>query len=427
MPLYARQSACPGCCRLGLPRACAQDASRSPGPIPSADRHRGQRLGVEPDLPRGRVSLSGAADYEVFTLADPDRVVIDLSQVGLAGAGRQEAGPGPRPGRGPALWPVQGRDLARSCWISRRRVAVTDRPNPARPRRPSRPADHRSSSARIGAYRPRSRRGLCLGVDAGAGCGGRDGPGLVHHRPRRRPSMPTSRSGRSRGGRCRRRAAARQNGQPAPPPAPKPSARSRGRSSSSIPAMAASIRGPSAANGTMEKNVTLAMAKQLQRQLAGDRPYRVVMTRDSDVFMPLRDRFEIARRQACRHVHLAACRCHPRDPARGASVYTLSEKASDAEAEALAAKENKADVIAGVDLSQQSNTVIAAFSSISPSARPRTVPSQFAALLVGASARTTQMVQQRPSLRRLRGAQGARHSLGADRARLHLQPSDERC
>jgi N-acetylmuramoyl-L-alanine amidase len=109
--------------------------------------------------------------------------------------------------------------------------------------------------------------------------------------------------------------------------------------------------------GTYEKNVTLAMAKELQRQLLATGRYRVKMTRDSDRFVALRPRFEMARRDHADMFISLHADANPFFAARGATVYTLSETASDSEAEALAAKENKADLIDGVDLSQQNNTV----------------------------------------------------------------------
>jgi N-acetylmuramoyl-L-alanine amidase len=81
------------------------------------------------------------------------------------------------------------------------------------------------------------------------------------------------------------------------------------------------------------------------------------MTRETDRFVALRARFEMARQDHADMFISLHCDSDPGDVARGATVYTLSETASDAEAAALAAKENKADLINGVDLSQQNNTV----------------------------------------------------------------------
>ncbi|WP_238318360.1 N-acetylmuramoyl-L-alanine amidase [Thalassospira australica] len=106
-----------------------------------------------------------------------------------------------------------------------------------------------------------------------------------------------------------------------------------------------------------EKDLTLAAARQLAETLTASGRYRVLLTRDKDVFLKLRQRVEIARKNnADLFISLHADSiANPKH--RGASVYTLSENASDKEAAALASKENKADVIAGVDLSSE-NTLV---------------------------------------------------------------------
>ncbi len=108
---------------------------------------------------------------------------------------------------------------------------------------------------------------------------------------------------------------------------------------------------------TIEKDITLAMAKQLREELVKTGRYKVVLTRDHDVFVRLRAR--IARARAVGADLFISLHADSLDDhrVRGASVYTLSEKASDKEAEALAAQENKADLIAGVDLSHNSKQV----------------------------------------------------------------------
>lgn len=111
------------------------------------------------------------------------------------------------------------------------------------------------------------------------------------------------------------------------------------------------------AKGTLEKNVTLAMARELKRQLEATGVYKVVMTRDSDVYIPLEDRTMIARAAHAEMFISLHADSHEEASLRGASIYTLSEEASDAEAAALAAKENKSDVLAGVDLSRTSEAV----------------------------------------------------------------------
>lgn len=102
--------------------------------------------------------------------------------------------------------------------------------------------------------------------------------------------------------------------------------------------------------GTYEKNVTLAVAKAVKKKLEASGRYRVVLTRDKDFYIPLRKRYQIAEKsKANLFISLHADKIE-RKSVRGASVYTLSEKASDVEAAKLAANENKSDLIVGVDL-----------------------------------------------------------------------------
>ena len=116
-------------------------------------------------------------------------------------------------------------------------------------------------------------------------------------------------------------------------------------------------RAPS--NGTNEKDVVLSFAHTLRAALEKTGKYRVAMTRSDDTFIPLGGRVQFARqRHAALFVSIHADYL-PRNEgqADGASIYTLSERASDATAARLAEAENKADVIAGVDLSAEPDDV----------------------------------------------------------------------
>ena len=110
-------------------------------------------------------------------------------------------------------------------------------------------------------------------------------------------------------------------------------------------------------NGLKEKNITLAMARDLKKNLEDTGRYKVILTRDSDTFIKLSRRVSFARSKgADLFISLHADSIN-RSGVRGASIYTLSEKASDAEAEKLAARENGADQIAGIDLSHEDEEV----------------------------------------------------------------------
>ena len=109
--------------------------------------------------------------------------------------------------------------------------------------------------------------------------------------------------------------------------------------------------------GLAEKKLALEYARELRRQLEASGRFRVVMTRDSDIFLALRDRIDIAHKAKGDLFVSLHANNHESKKIKGFSVYTLSEKSSDVEARSLAAKENKADIIAGFDLSQQTEVV----------------------------------------------------------------------
>jgi N-acetylmuramoyl-L-alanine amidase len=117
--------------------------------------------------------------------------------------------------------------------------------------------------------------------------------------------------------------------------------------------------GTHAASGENEKAMVLDFALLLRDKIEKVGRYRVVMTRTDDVFIPLADRVKLARqRQASLFISIHADALGRGDgDAQGATIYTLSETASDSEAARLAEAENKADVIAGVDLSSESGDV----------------------------------------------------------------------
>jgi len=108
---------------------------------------------------------------------------------------------------------------------------------------------------------------------------------------------------------------------------------------------------PGAVRGrTYEKRITLAVANAVREQLEKSGRYRVVMTRSRDVFLELRERVEVAHANSGDVFISLHADTHPKSATRGASVYTLSQQASDREAAALAAKENNADTIAGTQI-----------------------------------------------------------------------------
>jgi N-acetylmuramoyl-L-alanine amidase len=105
--------------------------------------------------------------------------------------------------------------------------------------------------------------------------------------------------------------------------------------------------------GRREKDVTLAIARAIRDELAASGRVRVALTREDDRFLVLRDRYEVARRLgADLFVSIHADASPSNDAARGATIYTLSEVASDKEAALLAQQQNAADRLGGAPLSQ---------------------------------------------------------------------------
>ena len=114
---------------------------------------------------------------------------------------------------------------------------------------------------------------------------------------------------------------------------------------------------PSVLEGKQEKDATLAIAKALRDSLLASGRVRVAMTRADDRFLVLGERREIARRLKADLFISIHADSAPNNDARGASVYTLSEVASDKVAAQLAIKENRADVLNGVDLGGETSEV----------------------------------------------------------------------
>jgi N-acetylmuramoyl-L-alanine amidase len=264
------------------------------------------RIGDYPGKTRLVLDLSAPVAFFVFTLADPYRVVVDLPEVD---------------------WRLDPRQTPTSRLISGFRYGLF-KPGTARVVLDvAKPA----TVARSFVLPPGDGRGHRLVLDL----------------------VPVSRAAFLRT--VRRPAAA---GEIPQPPAHKPAVPRDGKRIVAIdPGHGGVDPGAIGAAGSREKEITLAMARELRRQLLATGRYRVVMTRDRDVFVRLRERIAIAQRAGAElfvSLHADSIGSHK---VRGGSVYTLSETASDAEAEALATKENKADLIAGIDLSDQSETV----------------------------------------------------------------------
>lgn len=141
----------------------------------------------------------------------------------------------------------------------------------------------------------------------------------------------------------------------------------------------------------MEKNLVLTFGLALRDRIQKSGKYRVVMTRDDDTFVPLDERVRIARSQSAALMVSIHADALPRGEgdARGATIYTLSEKASDSEAERLAEAENRSDAIAGVTISAE--PVVADILIDLAQRETRTFSNRFARILMGEMKTTVRM------------------------------------
>jgi len=293
------------------------------------------RLGVEPGLTRVVISLSQRSDFRVFTLADPYRVVIDLSEVDWkVPSGTKLQGQGLVAGMRYGLFKAGTSrvvlDLMEPSEVARAEFVPPANGQPLRLLIDLRPTSDTEFRAQL--------KTSTVAYSA-----------LASIVPATKPAKTSSGSGGAGTG-----GTGALGGSAAKQPAEEPK---RGKPLIVIDPGHGGID-PGAVGATInEKQLTLAVAKALKKELEDTGKFRVLLTRNSDVYIPLRDRFGLAREKGADLFISLHADSHNNPLTRGASVYTLSEKASDAEAEALATKENKSDVIAGVDLSKQSNVV----------------------------------------------------------------------
>jgi N-acetylmuramoyl-L-alanine amidase len=142
--------------------------------------------------------------------------------------------------------------------------------------------------------------------------------------------------------------------------------------------------GAKAASGELEKDVVLTFAQTLKARLEASGKYQVAMTRSDDTFIALSERVKFARGHSAALLISIHADAIPKSEgqAEGATVYTLSENASDAEAARLAEAENKADVIAGVDLTAEPGDIANILVDLAQR-ETKTYSGQFARALVG--------------------------------------------
>lgn len=270
------------------------------------------RVGTHPDMTRVVLELSQPSSWRVFTLPDPYRTVIDLQEVEWT-ATRSLAGGYVSSLRYGLFTPGTSRV-----------VLDLDRPVRVRQVLELPPQDGRSHR-------------LVVDLEAVSPAVFRNGElGRVQESGRRLPAVEIA--------------------LPSPPPPPTPT-RDR-RPTIVIDAGHGGVDpGATGVSGVLEKDLVLSYARALADALRATGRYHVVMTRTDDRFIALRQRFAIAEQAGGDLFVSLHANTHPSPRVRGASVYTLSEEASDAEAAAIAAKENRADIVGGLNLANQPEEV----------------------------------------------------------------------
>jgi N-acetylmuramoyl-L-alanine amidase len=294
------------------------------------------RLGSYPDKTRVVVELSDAVQFRSFMLSDPTRLVIDLPhfnwRVGNIakpqGTGIREIRQGPlQPGIARIVIDLERPSLIRSAFFLPRGQG-----------QPNRIVIDFAAADAAAFAQGRSKTYGGLRVNDPASNQGDIATPATRPAPEKTVTAPA----------------------PKPAPSPKAVAPVPVAQRPHIvldPGHGGEDPGALGGRGLMEKNITLAMARDLKKALEATGRYRVTLTRDKDVFIRLSQRVAFARnKQADLFISLHADSIN-RAGVRGASIYTLSEKASDAETEKLAARENHADLIAGLDLSVEDEDV----------------------------------------------------------------------
>ena len=272
------------------------------------------RIGVYPGKTRVVLDVSATVDFRTFTLPNPYRVVIDMSEVTWLPRMRNPPRGGLITGMRFGLFkPGLSRVVLDSAGPVKITKAFMVKPAPGRPYRVVLDISRDSETAFMTAYKQ---------------SGERVGP--------RAKRLPLPR-----------------------PPQVKSSTRKDEKTVIMIdPGHGGVDPGAISRSGVWEKHIVLAFSKELRRQLLATGKFDVRMTRNRDVFIRLRERIARAKHVGADlflSIHADSIRNRK---VRGASVYTLSERASDKEADELAKKENKSDLIAGVDLEYQSNEVV---------------------------------------------------------------------
>ncbi len=316
---------------------------------------------------RFEMALSEPLEHQVFTLENPDRLVVDFPDldwlVDDADRARIAA-----EGRGFGV-----RDLRVGIFSVERARLVFDLTGPATVlRHASAPGDVAGSAAFVIEF----AIGAAVGLDAPA-------PLPASIRRVAEAALPTA----GRPGLTARETAPTSAPSPTPRPRPMVIALDPGHGG----------RDPGASYGGIEEKwLTLAFAQELKRELEQPGRYEIFLTRRTDEFVELPERVRRARAEgAALFVSIHADALPTDDSVSGASVYTLSDRASDRLAAALARRENAADALAGVELRSHNDDIRAILVDL---AKKRTLVEshRFAEILIGELRSRVPVLERRP-------------------------------
>ena len=388
------------------------------GAAPAADLQ-GLRLVEDGQGTRATLEVDALSGYKLFSLANPDRLVVDLADARLAPglhlpgpngvvAGVRAGSPSPGtlrlvfdlggPVRTDSVLEHQGSLARLSITLARPGQALatavpTQSPAPApsapksqaslpaapsarTPVRAPGPEEHLPTAASVAIPLPETAE-PALDVEVAPPVAElRPSPPLAAMAPlpRSEPPKPEPRTAPSRSAKSNTPAIADT---PAPPRAAKTLRDVVGSGQRKLVVAIDAGHGgkdPGAhgPGGVREKNVTLAVARELARQVNADPGMRAVLIRDGDVFVPLKTRYMKARAaQADLFISIHAD-ASPNDSATGASVFVLSTRgASSQAARWLADQENAADLVGGVSLDEKDRNLAAVLLDLSQSATMR--------------------------------------------------------
>jgi N-acetylmuramoyl-L-alanine amidase len=324
---------------------CVVPAAAQEADFPLAS---GIRLAGDEAHTRMVIDFDQKIDARVFTMANPDRVVVDLPQVAFSFPPRTgEAGRGLVKGFRYGLVTGGSRiviDLARPARVEKSYALDAVNDQPARLVLDLASIDH-DTFMRNAALDNRLR------ADASTA--------RPEAKPDQKKSGP-SKVGQAKPDQTKPDQVAAAPTQAGPTPARQAEMKPDSRPIIMLdPGHGGIDNGTKAPSGELEKSIVLDFALLLRDKIEKAGKFHAVMTRSDDTFIALADRVQFARNQQASlfvSIHADALPRGEGD-AQGATIYTLSDTASDAEAARLAETENRADVIAGVDLTSQPDDV----------------------------------------------------------------------